>query len=81
MGFFLPLTLGRGEGYPGPEQCREELFGAMVEKCVVEGNGMAGMRNVRMLPGRGSMGRGIVEGKGRFVVVREVLEGVNLDEE
>lgn len=48
---------------------------------MVEKKGMVGTRNVRELPGRNSVGRGVVEGRGRFLVAREVIGGVTLDEE
>ncbi|KAL9007736.1 MAG: hypothetical protein Q9173_007061, partial [Seirophora scorigena] len=63
MGFFLPPTLARGAGVPTKAKCVEELFGPMVHECAVKGQGMAGMRNVKVLPGKGSVGRAVVESR------------------
>lgn len=74
MGYFLPRTLGRGDGVPTKELCKEELFGAMVERCVVKEKGKMGMRNVKVLPGRGSTGQAFVQGRGMFLMGAEVVE-------
>lgn len=73
MGFYLPPTLRRGEGVPDKKQCREEVFGEMVERCVLNRKGSeevsaVGARNVKVLPGEGSTGEGLAEGRGRFLM-------------
>lgn len=71
MGFFLPLTLQRGEDVPSLTQCREVIFGQMVSKCVVEGKKDVGWRNVRVLPSSESTGEGVVADRGRYLMARE----------
>lgn len=44
----------------------EEVFGEMVGRCVTEGEGAA--RNVRVVPGEGTVGTGWWEGRARFLL-------------
>lgn len=85
MGFYLPPSLPRGAGVPTKQECIETVFGDMVSECLLgrteKGGGKAGaaaglgMRNVRLLPTRGDVGLGVVEGKGRFLMGGSVLGG------
>lgn len=78
MGFYLPPSLPRGAGVPTKQECIETVFGDMVSECLLggrteKGSSGLGMRNVRLLPTRGDVGLGVVEGKGRFLMGGSVL--------
>ncbi|KAI4198176.1 MAG: hypothetical protein LQ350_005463 [Teloschistes chrysophthalmus] len=69
-GYYLPPTLGRGEGVPSKKDCVEKVYGGLMH-CAVKGQG--GGRNVVALPGERGVGnseRG-GEGRGRFLLLGE----------
>ncbi|KAL8780587.1 MAG: hypothetical protein Q9213_006407 [Squamulea squamosa] len=77
MGFYLPPTLRRGEGLPTKDECVENIFTEMVQKCLVgvkggQGAGVA-MSNVKTLPDGRNVGRGIEDTKARFLMGAQVI--------